>query len=177
MAEYRRVVLSNFVNKDTMADIIKQILKIDYEDSLLAKSLKTFTREPIELYINSGGGSIYDGFALIDTIRHIDTPVHTYCFGRGMSMGLIIFLNGEKRFVGKHSYLLLHEASATYSGDITGIKQEVLHMDKLQEMIDEMIIEKSKVLQSQIDVVTTKRADWYINSKEALQLGICDEII
>lgn len=60
-------------------------------------------RDPIKLYINSCGGTIYDMWALIDAIQNSKTPIHTYCMGYAMSAAFDIFLAGHKRYCYKHS--------------------------------------------------------------------------
>ena len=75
----------------------------------------TSAGSPITMYINSGGGSVYDGLSVIDTMNFITSPVSTTCTGLAASMGAMLLLSGEKgrRSALKHSRIMLHEPSTS----------------------------------------------------------------
>lgn len=88
MTENRILVLSDEINNETIKDLVQEILDIndfDQQEELaqtaLVEDFRNYTREPIRLFINSVGGSVCDGLALVDTILTSKTPVHTYCIG------------------------------------------------------------------------------------------------
>ena len=74
----RNIVLSSDIDSTTVGDIIEIIMDINTFDDELEESLQNYQREPIKLVVNSFGGSVYDGFALIAAIEHSKTPIHGY---------------------------------------------------------------------------------------------------
>ena len=91
----RDLLLSDRISQGTVKDIIKDIFEINFDDDEKEEIYKDWERKPIQLFINSYGGSVYDGLALIDVIKRSKTPVHTVCIGSCMSMALWIWLAGE----------------------------------------------------------------------------------
>lgn len=107
----RDLLLSDRISQGTVKDIIKDIFEINFDDDEKEEIYKDWERKPIQLFINSYGGSVYDGLALIDVIKRSKTPVHTVCIGSCMSMALWVWLSGAKRFVGKSATLMFHDVS------------------------------------------------------------------
>lgn len=101
----RDLLLSDRISQGTVKDIIKDIFEINFDDDEKEEIYKDWERKPIQLFINSYGGSVYDGLALIDVIKRSKTPVHTVCIGSCMSMALWVWLSGAKRFVGESATL------------------------------------------------------------------------
>ena len=77
--KFRKIVLSDRIKDSTVKEVIEKILEINYRDCGCVAEYKEYEVEPIELYISSFGGSVYDGLALVDIIRNSNTPIHTYC--------------------------------------------------------------------------------------------------
>ena len=102
----RDLLLSDRISQSTVKDIIKDIFEINFDDDEKEEIYKDWERKPIQLFINSYGGSVYDGLALIDVIKRSKTPVHTVCIGSCMSMALWVWLSGAKRFVGESATLI-----------------------------------------------------------------------
>lgn len=86
-----RIITLGDIETEIINDIIHSIYEINEED------VKKQTADPIKLIINSAGGEIYSGLALIDVINTSLTPIHTICHGSAMSMGLIVFVAGHHR--------------------------------------------------------------------------------
>lgn len=107
----RDLLLSDRISQGTVKDIIKDIFEINFDDDEKEEIYKDWERKPIQLFINSYGGSVYDGLALIDVIKRSKTPVHTVCIGSCMSMALWVWLSGAKRFVGESATLMFHDVS------------------------------------------------------------------
>lgn len=84
----RDLLLSDRISQGTVKDIIKDIFEINFDDDEKEEIYKDWERKPIQLFINSYGGSVYDGLALIDVIKRSKTPVHTVCIGSCMSMAV-----------------------------------------------------------------------------------------
>ena len=142
-------------------EIIAQLLILDANSN-----------EPINIYINSPGGSCLDGLAIYDVSKVISAPIKTTCIGQASSMGAILMLMGEERFGLPHCRIMLHEAS----GDMWGKTKDVSVMFKLQKEIQEELFEivKEKTTINPSEFSVTDK--WY-NSKEALECGLITKII
>ena len=172
---YRKLFLSGKIEALAVASIINEIHKINFDDDKNEEEYRDWVREPIKLFINSFGGSVYDGLALVDVIKQSKTPIHTIVIGSGMSMGLWIFLSGHKRFIGANSTLMFHDISCGIWDKSEGIKLELEEMLRLQKMLCTEIVESTLITQAKLDDYITRKAEWYISSKDALALRLADE--
>ncbi len=176
-ANERTIILSSNINKDSAKLIMEEILKINREDEKRDNKEKDFTRKPIELIVNSFGGSVYDGFAICSVIEKSKTPVHTYVYGYAMSMGLLIAASGHKRFGSKMATFMYHQISTGIWDKIEGIKKELEECLRLELIYDGSLLSKTSIRKSELDDVKTQRKEWYISADEALKLKLIDEII
>lgn len=168
----RELLLSDRISQGSVKDIIKDIFEINADDTAKAKVYKNWDRTPIKLFINSYGGSVYDGLALVDVIKQSETPVHTICVGSCMSMALWVWLAGTKRLVGELSTLMFHDLSTFLADSTEGIKQELKEMTRLQDMLVAEITEKSAVKEEVLRDYITRKAEWYIPASDALSLKL-----
>lgn len=168
----RELLLSDRISQGSVKDVIKDIFEINADDTAKAEIYKNWERSPIKLFINSYGGSVYDGLALVDIIKRSETPVHTICIGSCMSMGLWVWLAGNKRLVGELSTLMFHDLSMFIVDSTEGIKQELKEMTRLQDMLVAEITEKSIVKEETLRDLITRKAEWYIPASEAISLKL-----
>ncbi len=166
----RIVMLSEDVNPVTASLIVAQLLFLESEDP---------DRE-INFYINSPGGSITDGMAIVDTMNYIKCPVSTICVGMAASMGSVLLASGAKgkRFATPNSEILIHQpliGGGGLSGQTTEIKIHADHMVATREKLNRIL---SETTGQPIDVIErdTER-DHYMTAEEALKYGIIDGIL
>lgn len=172
--QYRKILLSDNIKAETVRDIITKIMEINYDDDLKEADYKDWERKPIKLFINSFGGSVYDGLALVDIIKQSKTPVHTISIGSSMSMGFWIYLAGHKRYVGENATLMFHDISTWIWDKSESIKQELNEILRLQKIICNEVINTSLVKQETLDDYITRKAEWYIPADEAIKLKLAD---
>lgn len=172
--KYRKILLSENITSSSVKDMIQEIMEINADDHLKEADYKDWERKPIKLFINSFGGSVYDGLALVDIIKQSKTPVHTISVGSSMSMGLWIYLAGHKRFVGENATLMFHDISTCVWDKVEGIKQELSECLRLQNVICNEITSTSLVKQETLDDYLTRKAEWYIPADEAIKLKLAD---
>ena len=163
----RTFYLSDYV------DILYQIREDDEKD----EKEKDYKREPIKLYINSYGGSVYDMWGLIDVILNSKTPIYTYCTGYAMSAAFKIFLAGHKRYCYKHSTFMYHQMSCRLSGKLQDIEEDREEMDDQNTQIEEYVIDRTNLTKDDIKEIREKRKDFYIHSDKAVKYGIVDEVL
>lgn len=171
---YRKILLSDDIKADTVKSIIETIMNINHDDDLKEADYKDWERKPIKLFINSFGGSVYDGLALVDVIKQSKTPVHTISIGSSMSMGFWIYLAGHKRYVGENTTLMFHDITNWVWDKTETLKQELNEVLRLQKIICNEVTRTSLVKQETLDDYITRKAEWYIPSDEAIKLKLAD---
>lgn len=177
----RKLFFSKQVNQESIEKLSKDIILINESDRLLEKIYKVYDLvyipKPIEIYIDSYGGNVYQAMGLVGIIDKSITPVHTICTGVAMSCGFIILIHGHKRFCYEHGTPLYHQVSGSSDGKVEDIEQYLIEAKRLQNKIEEMTIRKTKITKQQLDENRAKKIDWYVTAKEAKDLKVVDEII
>jgi len=166
-----RIITLCDIDGELVNEVIQLIYEINEEDA------KKTQREPIKLIINSFGGEVYSGLALIDVIDNSQTPVYTICHGSAMSMALIIFAAGHHRFASKYATFMYHEASYEANGKVLHHKQEVKEADRTDKICDEYLLSKTKFTPKQLKDVRDKRGEWYFDVKAAMKYGLVNELL
>lgn len=173
----RELLLSGDVEEGNIISLIKEIRDINNFDDEQEKEKKEYERKPITLIVNTYGGSVYDGFALVAAMDLSKTPIHTVCLGKAMSMGFIIFAAGHKRFAHPFATLMYHQVRGWVGGELEKIKRTVHEWDRLEKMYDAYILKKTSLLQEKLDDVKVKCQDWYISAEDAKKYGLVDELL
>ena len=163
----RIVFINGPIDSLTANSVVAQLLYLDSEDS----------EKDICLYINSPGGSVTAGMAIHDTMRYIKAPVHTIGIGLASSMGALILASGNKRSVLPNTKVMIHQPLV--SGDLGGKETDIKILDKdltkTRQMISRILAEHCR---KPIEVVEQDiENDCYMCAQEALEYGICDNII
>lgn len=135
--------------------------------------------EPIKLIINSGGGDVYDGLALIGFIQSSPVQINTYSYGgRVMSMALPIYLCGIERYATKYTTFMHHPSS--WEMDYSKIeihKQELVEAERLENMVNAFIIKQTRIDKQLLRKYQETNREWYITPEEAKKLGIVHKLI
>jgi ATP-dependent Clp protease protease subunit len=173
----RAFYLTGEIDEKTIKDINVQLLKLIKEDNKQEQTLKEYKREPIELYINSFGGSVYDALSLIDIVIHSATPIYTICTGYAMSAGFLIFICGAKRFMTPRATLMIHQISGGFKGKIGDIEVGLEEYQRVETIINNLIFERTKVTPKMMEKNRKQKEDWFLNTTEAIKLCCCDEEI
>lgn len=130
---------------------------------------------PIHLYISTSGGDVVEAFRIINAIERLNTPVFAYADGMVASAGVWILISAAKRFSFAHCSWMLHNVLVEVSGDYNNVLAKVKHTDKLQEYLYDMLLTRTKLTKEKIDHIF--KYDYFFDPKEALELGIIDEIL
>jgi len=130
---------------------------------------------PINLVIDSFGGCAFSALGIIDYMENLDVPVNTICRGKAMSAGALILAAGTgTRYATKRSTIMLHQGMGTTSGKIGDLKSTADHYTKIDVMIGEILEEYTKKPAKWWTYETAH--DKYFTAKDALEVGIIDEI-
>lgn len=134
-------------------------------------------RPILNIHINSGGGLIHAGTAIMDTICRLkkDIDIHTYVEGRSGSAATFISCVGTKRFITENSVMLIHQLSAGMWGKYSEMIDDKKNMDLLMVMIRNVYNEYTKVPKDQLDKILER--DLYWDAKKCLKMGLVDEIV
>lgn len=173
----RRIYLTGVFDESKIQGIIQEIFDKNEEDTKGEKEVVGFVRKPIELHINSPGGSVYECIGLINVMEHSKTPIHTYVWTKAMSAGFWTFISGHKRFVHPRASLMVHDMAYGAMGKHAVIKDEVEQSDALWSILEDIILDKTKITKKKIDKMLEKKQDWHLLGKEAVKYGIADELI
>ena len=165
------------INARNCADIAYDISQLNYEDDEKEGKEKNYKRDPIKIYFNSFGGSVYDMWLLVDTILASKTPVYTYCTGYAMSAAFMIFIAGHKRYMSPHATLMYHQIYCWRSGKYQDLVDDREQMDRLNEMMESYVIERTGLKKEDLKNIREKKKDTYFSAKEAKELKIIDSII
>lgn len=166
----RIIFLAEDVNSASASLVVAQLLFLESEDP----------DKEISLYINSPGGSITDGMAIVDTINYIKCPVSTICVGMAASMGAVLLASGAKgkRFATPNAEILIHQpliGGGGLSGQTTEIKIHADHMVRTREKLNKLLSDRTG--QSLETIERDTERDNYMTAQEALKYGLIDGIL
>ena len=130
---------------------------------------------PIKLHICSYGGSVFSGFAAVDYIANCKVPVHSYIDGCAASAATLMSVVAEKRYMHKHSFMLIHQLSSGMWGNYEALKDSMENCDILMETIRDIYNKHTKIPKKQLNDIL-KRDLWF-DAETCLKYGLVDEII
>lgn len=163
----RIIFLGEEVNEHTANLVVAQLLFLAHEDP----------SADISLYINSPGGSVYDGLAIFDTIQFIKPDVATYGIGLQASMGAFLLSSGTKgkRFALPNSRIMIHQPSSGTHGKISDqeitLREGIYLKKRLNEILAKNTGQKLAKIEKDVD------RDFWMSSKEAVEYGIVDKVV
>ncbi|NLD21424.1 MAG: ATP-dependent Clp endopeptidase proteolytic subunit ClpP [Bacteroidales bacterium] len=131
----------------------------------------------ISLYINSPGGSVYDGLGIYDTIQTINSDVHTICTGMAASMAAVLLTAGTagKRSALPHSRVMIHQPLGGAEGQASDIEITAREIGKLKTELYQIISDHSgKTIE---DIIKDADRDYWMTAQEALSYGMIDQIV
>lgn len=134
--------------------------------------------EPVDIYINSPGGSVNAGLVIYDLIQEAPFEVNLYCIGMAASMGAVILTGGKKghRFILPHSKVMIHEPliSGGVGGSATSIKKTSDSILETKAIINGILMKHTGKTEEEINEATS--FDNFMNAEEAIEFGLCDAI-
>ena len=163
----RIIFLGDDVNQTTASLIIAQMLFLEAEDP----------KRDIMLYINSPGGSVYDGLAIYDTMAHLKCDVATIGVGMQASMGAFLLSSGTKgkRSLLPHSTVMIHQPSAGTRGKVTDMEIDLREGIRLKKLLNQILSKNTG--QSMENIEKDSDRDNWMTATDALKYGLVDHII
>ncbi len=163
----RIVMLHDEVNSTTASLVVAQLLYLEGQDA----------SKDINLYINSPGGSVTDGFAIYDTMQYIKCDVSTICMGLAASMGAFLLAAGAKgkRFALTNSEIMIHQPLGRVQGQATDMRIHTENILKTKERLNKILAERTGQPLEKIETDTER--DNFMIAQEALEYGLVDKVI
>jgi ATP-dependent Clp protease protease subunit len=163
-----RIIFVSGEVEDTMANlIVAQLLFLESEDK----------DKDITLYVNTPGGSVTAGFAVIDTMNLIKSNVSTVVIGMAASMGAVIASQGTKgkRFALPNAEIMMHQPSSGFQGTSADIEISARNVLKMRDNIDRLLAEATGKSVEQIHNDTDR--DFWLTAPDAVTYGVIDRVI
>ena len=162
----RIVYLGTAIDENVANLIVAQLLYLDSEN-----------HNPIMLYLNSPGGIVYGGFAIYDTMRKLKSPVVTVAMGFCGSMSTVLLTAGQKgqRYALPHATIHMHPTGGGAKGYTEDVRIAYKEQERLQNQIFYLIGKFSGHSREEIEEMF--RRDRFMNSIEAQQYGLIDEVL
>lgn len=163
----RIIFLGEEVNEHTANLVVAQLLHLAYEDS----------KADISLYINSPGGSVYDGLAIIDTMNFIKPDVQTIGIGMQASMGAVLLASGTKgkRFVLPNSRVMIHQPRGGAEGVMTDMEISLKEGIRTKELLVDLMAKATG--QKRAKIREDMERDFWMTAQEAVTYGVADKVI
>lgn len=163
-----RIIFLGSQVDDTSANLImSQLLFLEAEDP----------EKDIYLYINSPGGSVYAGMAILDTMNHVRPDVCTICMGLAASMGAFLLSAGAKgkRMSLPNARIMIHQPLGGAQGQAVDIEIQAREILYIKRSLNEMLAENTGKPLEQIEQDTER--DFFMSSVEAQQYGLIDRVL
>ena len=163
----RIIFLGEEINSASPNLVVAQLLHLESQDA----------EKDISLYINSPGGEVYSGLAILDTMNFIKPQVSTICVGMAASMAAVLLSAGAKgkRFCLPHSKVMIHQPSGGAQGQQTEIEIVAEEIKKTRRELNQILSDASGQPIEKVQADTER--DNYLTAAEALDYGLIDRIV
>lgn len=163
----RIIFLGTDVNEHTANLIIAQMLFLENEDP----------NKDIKLYINSPGGSVYDAFAIYDTMKYVKSDIQTVGIGIQASAAAFLLAAGTKgkRFLLPHATVMIHQPSSGTRGRVSDMEIDLKEGLRLKKLLNEVLAKNTGQTLKKIE--TDVERDFWMSAEEAKKYGLIDKVL
>ncbi|ODV59358.1 ATP-dependent Clp protease proteolytic subunit ASCRUDRAFT_37744 [Ascoidea rubescens DSM 1968] len=165
----RIIYLTGEIDDEVSMSITAQLLYLESEAS----------NKPIQLYINSVGGSVTAGLGIYDTMNFIKSPISTVCIGQACSMASLLLSGGEKgkRLSLPNSVIMLHQPSGGFKGQATDIKIHAEHILSIRERLVKLYQSNMRKGITIEEVSLLLERDKFLTPEDSIEYGLVDKIL
>lgn len=179
-----RVDLPSRLLKDNII-LVSGVVDVDMSDLVVSQLLYLSSvdpKKPIELYINSPGGSIIAGMAIFDTMKMIKNPINTTCIGSACSMGAFLLMAGKeaggKRYMTPNAELMIHQPlGGTGDGSVQSTDFDIASRHLARTTLRMLALKARFTGKTLEEIIDASKRDNYMTAEEALEFGAIDEIL
>jgi ATP-dependent Clp protease protease subunit len=163
----RIIFLGEDVNPHTANLVVAQMLFLEAEDP----------KKDVIFYINSPGGSVYDGMAIYDTMKYIKCDVQTVGIGLQASMGAFLLSSGVKgkRFLLPHAKVMIHQPSSGTRGKVSDMEIDLMESLRIKKQLNEILAKNTGQKLAKIEKDVDR--DYWMSAQEAVEYGLADKVI
>lgn len=175
LAIYQRKIL---INSDITNESVTEAIYYLY--TLMDLDREEGTKEPINILLNTPGGSVWDGLilvSLIEQMKDMGYIINTTAIGTAASMGFIIFITGSNRYSYRHAQFMLHDISTMMGGKVKDLEESMEDLKKCQKQVFDIIKKYTNIPAEKLKEWTNHKRDMFFYPNEAVKLGIVDEIL
>ena len=163
------------ITAESCKELNSLLIELDKNSKMFSDKFKTIA-PPINLHIQSEGGSLMNTFYVVDLINNLETPVYTFVDGYAASAGSLISVTGKKRYMTKNSFILIHQLSSSMNdGKFNDLDDNMNNLNKFMNTIRKIYLEKTKIPIDNLNNILEH--DLWLNSQESLDYGLVDYII
>lgn len=171
-SNFNHIYFNNDITMESAFELNKELRNVETKIKTMSASLN-IKSEPIYLHLTTDGGLIYAALSIIDCIESLSIPVYTIIDGFVASAGTLISLAGEKRFMCKNAYMLIHELRGGMWGKMSEMDDEYSNLKKLMNHIIKIYTKKTNITKKELEGILKKDITW--NLKECIEKGLIDE--
>ena len=163
----RIVLLTGEINDDSAAVAVAQLLYLEAQDP----------EKEVSLYINSPGGSVTAGLAIVDTMRHVRCPVATTAVGLAASMGAVLLAAGEKgrRRLLPNAEVMIHQPLGGAEGQTTDVLIRARRMERMKEKLLDLMADFTG--QDRARLAEDMERDYFLDAQAAVNYGLADQVL
>ena len=186
----RTITIFNEVDESTMSSAVEKIVQINQEDDAWIRNVysameasgakfspTTIEMPHIQILLSTYGGNVYDGLSLYDAIKNSKTDVDITCFGKIMSMGIVILLSAKTRKAYRNTTFMIHELTSGVIGKLADMEESIDEAKRINRVIFDIIEKETKITHTWLKEIYNKKKDWFFTAEEALEIGLITEII
>ena len=186
----RTITLFNEVDESTISSAVEKIVQINQEDDAWIRNaytameasgvkfnLSSIEMPHIQVLLSTYGGNVYDGLSLYDAIKNSKTDVDITCFGKIMSIGIVVLLSAKTRKAYRNTTFMIHELSSGVIGKLSDMEESIDEAKRINRVLFDIIEKETKITHSWLKEIYNKKKDWFFTAEEALEMGLITEII
>lgn len=166
----RKIIINDDITSNILEMAVLPLIEMDNDGS----------GKPIEIYLNTDGGSVYDGFTLVHAIESAKSPIIVRIFGTAASMGILIAMAGYKSdnvqvVCSPYSVGLIHSGSQYMSGSTHQIRDTFRFSERYSQIIKDYILSHTTIDEKMYDEI--ERQEFWMTADDMLKYGIVNKIV
>lgn len=166
-SDSRSILVFKPIDEEMTRDFVSKLIELESKDA----------EKDIKVFINSPGGFVTALFCLLDSMQLVKPDIRTYCLGEASSAASILLISGTKgkRYITRHSRVLLHQVRAGACGHIADVKITIEEAERLNDLIMDIMLERTRIKRKELKRLIER--DCWLSAKEALEYGLVDHIL
>lgn len=175
-ANDREIIINGEIDDKLIEMVCFVIMDINKVDDMNQAAILNYEREPIKVFIHSSGGDINSCMAVCSAIKASKTPVWTIAMGKAYSAGFLMLISGRERYAQLYSDAMYHQGASGMLGKFMDMYEYSDYIEKLDNKVQQFVLDHTLISQEDLDECHLRKVDWYMDTKEMLELGVVDGV-